>query len=62
MNEKYKGATVNERLYLSGTLDKFDHAVEKKDIHEIIRILRSVNVDEMSIEAILKQIQLDKQN
>ncbi|WP_131539591.1 RidA family protein [Pedobacter nototheniae] len=58
MNEKYRGTTVNERLYLSGTLNKFDKAVEEKDIDEVIRILKNVDVDDNSIKAILKQMGL----
>lgn len=49
---------VNERLYLSGTLNKFDRAVEKKDVDEVIKILKKVNVDDNSIKDILKQIGL----
>ena len=58
MNEKYKGTTVNERLYLSGTSNKFDRAVEEKNIDEVIRILKNVDVDDSSIKEILKQMRL----
>jgi len=62
MNEKYKGTTVNERLYLSGTLNKFDRAVEEKNIDEVTRILKNVDVDDSSIKAILKQMGLIDQD
>lgn len=58
MNERYKGTTVNERLYLSGTLKKFDRAIEEKNIDEATRILKNVDVDDSSIKAILKQMGL----
>lgn len=58
MNEKYRGTTVNERLYLSGTLDKFDRALKKEDMDEVIRILKKVDVDDNSIRDILKQMGL----
>ena len=55
MNEKYSGMTVNERLYASGKMDEFDHAVEKKNTEEVKSILKEVEVDEASIKAILKE-------
>lgn len=43
---------------MSGTLNKFDKAVEKKDIDCVVKILKNVDLDDISIEAILKQIKL----
>ena len=31
-DEKYKGMTVNERLYVSGLLDQFEKAVRAKNV------------------------------
>lgn len=57
MNEQYKGMTVNERLYVSGLFDKFDKAVEEKDIKKIIEILKAIEIiDESSIRDVLKAL------
>lgn len=57
MENKYSGMTVNERLYISGLINKFDDAVKRKDIKEIISILERVEIiDEESINLILKKI------
>jgi len=53
---KYKGMTVNERLYVSGLMDEFDKAVEIKDIKTVKAILKKVELDELSIDPILKQL------
>jgi len=50
----YSAMTVNERLYVSGNLNKFDLAVAKKDITEIVKILRSVDLKKESIIPILE--------
>lgn len=54
MEMKYKGLTVNERLYISGLLNEFDRAVEEKSIVEIISILKIVELDDRSIKSILE--------
>lgn len=51
---KYKGMTVNERLYLSGYMSEFDIAIENNDINKIYKILKSVELDDDSIEQIVK--------
>jgi hypothetical protein len=58
MNNKYTGMTVNERLYVSGLLNKFDKAVKEKNIDEIVSILREVELNDLSINPILKQLGL----
>lgn len=40
MDNRYKGMTVNERLYMSGLLEEFDFAVNEKNIEKIIFILK----------------------
>jgi len=55
---KYKGATVNERLYISGRLDDFYMAVEKKNIDEVKKILVEVELKTESINEILKHFKL----
>jgi hypothetical protein len=54
MDEKYKGTTVNERLYLSGLMSKFDKAVEEKDVNAAISILKQVELTDENINPILK--------
>lgn len=61
MDNKYKGMTVNERLYVSGFMDDFDKAVEEKNIRKIIEILEKVEItEESSINSILKELCLVK--
>ena len=52
----YSALTVNERLYVSGNLNKFDTAVAKKDIGEIVKILKEVDLKNVSIIPILKSL------
>ena len=46
--------TVNERLYVSGLIDKFYDSVNKKDTDTAVLILEAVDLGEENIEAILK--------
>lgn len=50
MDNKYAGMTVNERLYVSGLMDEFDEAVEKKDTEKVRSILEEVELTEESIK------------
>lgn len=54
MDNKYKGMTVNERLFVSELSGKYHEAVKKKDIETVISILKTVDLDEENIKAILK--------
>ncbi len=42
----FEGMTLNERLYLTGKLEAFEKARQKKDETKLREILRSVNVDD----------------
>jgi len=55
---KYQGMTVNERLYVSGLMDAFDKAVKVKDIQKVNSILENVELNEVSIKPILKDLGL----
>lgn len=57
--KKYGGMTVNERLLVSELLSQFDQMVAAKDVDKIIYILKQVELDEASIEPILKRLDLD---
>lgn len=57
---KYGGMTVNERLYVSGLLDKFDRAVKNKDTQNIISILKEVEMTNDSITDILSSLKLSE--
>lgn len=56
--EKYKGMTVNERLYVSGLFYEFEKAVETKNVKEVIRILKAVELSDASIQPILESKRL----
>jgi hypothetical protein len=42
----YGGMTVNERLVVSGLMDEFDWASQRRDRHTMIVILRKVALTE----------------
>jgi hypothetical protein len=50
---KYSGMTVNERLYISGLMDKFDNA-RKNNKRRAMEILQNFGVDDLSIDKILE--------
>lgn len=59
MTEKYKGTTVNERLYLGGFMDQFDEFVRTKNIDGIKNILAKVEItDESSVRSIIEGLGL----
>ena len=55
---KYTGMTVNERLYVSGNLPKFDNAVKERDVEKVVEILMQVELKGAAIEPILEQLGL----
>ena len=57
---KYGGMTVNERLYVSGLMDKFDEAVKEKNVDLVISILKEVELNDLSIAPILERLGLEK--
>ena len=59
-NSKFEGLTVNERLFKANCLNQFDKAVESKNRKLIIDILKSVDLDEESIEDILEHYDLNE--
>lgn len=58
MTEKYKGMTVNERLYVSGLMPAFDKAIKEKNIEEAKSILYQVELKEDNIKKILESLGL----
>jgi len=54
MDNKYKGMTVNERLYLSGLWDEFEKAVKEKDVEKARKILEEVELTKPNIDPILE--------
>lgn len=59
MDNQYRGMTVNERLYVSGLMQKFDEAVESKNIEKVLDILKEVEItDKPTIILILKDLGL----
>jgi hypothetical protein len=60
--DKYGGMTVSERLWVSGLMDRFDLAVEKKDVNLLKTILKEVELSESNINAILEHLGLIKKD
>ncbi len=61
MDFKYKGTTVNERLYISGLMDTFDKAAKEENVEKVVEILKEVEItDESAIEEILIELGLSK--
>ena len=58
MERKYKGMTVNGSLYESGFMNEFDKAVKEKNIKKIVKILKTVELEEESIIPILEDLGL----
>lgn len=56
----FKGMTVNERLYVSGLMDKFDKAIENNDIESLKVIIEKVALDESYIETVIEDFNLKK--
>ena len=56
MDSEFAGMTVNERLYVSGLMDAFDAAVEEKNSEKVRAILEKVELTELNIDRILKQL------
>ncbi len=54
MDNKYAGMTVNERLYASGLMDECDKAVCDKNIAEVVRLLKEVELTDENIRPILE--------
>lgn len=55
MDNKYKGMTVNERLYVSGLLNDFEEAVKEKNVNKVISILEEVELTKPNIDPILEK-------
>lgn len=53
---KLEGMTTNERLWEVNLFDQFEDATRARDYQEIRRILRTVYVDEPSIDSIIGDI------
>lgn len=51
--EQMMGMTTNERLFEAELMDVFDQAARQRDSDKMREILRSVFVDEASIETIV---------
>jgi hypothetical protein len=48
------GMTVNERLFLSGLMERFDRAVAEQDVEEISEVLKRVYLNTETIDAIIQ--------
>ena len=55
---RYGGMTVNERLVIANKMDEFDNAIDNKDTLRIIEILKSVELTDAKINAILKSFKM----
>lgn len=55
-NDNLESMTVNERLYVTGLMDKYEKAVEARDIEKVKSILRNLKVDEESISLVIDSL------
>jgi hypothetical protein len=62
MDYKYAGMTVNERLFVSGLVNEFYNAVNKKDSKKVRQILKDVELTEGNIVPILEHFGLSTKN
>jgi hypothetical protein len=53
------GMTVNERLFLSGLLERYEKAVAAWDVDEISEVLKSIYLNTETIDAII-QFELER--
>jgi len=56
---KYKGMTVNERLYVSGFMNVFEKAVKDRDVAKISKILKKLLLRNLPLKPILESYGLD---
>lgn len=54
--------TVNERLVIANKMDEFDNAINNKDTLKTIEILKSVELTDDNINAILKSFEMPALN
>lgn len=50
------GMTVNERLFVSGQMEKFDEAVAQRNVPELERILSSVYLEPDNVRAVIESV------
>lgn len=55
----YSGTTLNERLYQSGDLKRFNKALRKKDREELTEILKSVEIENPDIDFLIENTKID---
>ena len=55
MDNKYKGMTVNERIYVAGLMDEFEKAIQGKNTAKVITILKTVELTDDVIKPILEK-------
>jgi hypothetical protein len=56
---KYGGMTTNERLYVAGLLEQFDHAAKSRNKELMARILQRVEILENDAVAIAESVLAD---
>ena len=59
MPKKYNGMTVNERLYVSGLADKFDKAIQLKNVQQATVILQKIELSHESILEIFQSLKIN---
>ncbi len=52
--DRYRGMTVNERLYLSGMMDDYEKAVKRKDFTKAESILGKLDIGNENVKTIIK--------